>query len=163
MKLTSGQLNKVREWAAGGASISEIQKRMESDFDLRMTYMELRFLLDDYSIEIGTTTPPARNDEPMPDAAAETASEASGAETASVEAQDAELAGGVTVDADPIARPGALLSGGVVFSDGVKARWSLDQYGRLGLDGVDKSYRPSDEDVRDFQSELQRILQKKGY
>jgi hypothetical protein len=45
----------------------------------------------------------------------------------------------------------------------VKAKWYLDQMGRLGLEGVDKGYRPATEDVQDFQMQLQKILQKKGY
>ena len=159
MKLTSEQLKQLREWATEGKSLSEIQKRMEMDLGLRVTYMELRFLMDDYSIEQGSPEKkaPVKNGEPKMESKADVS------EVPAEEAQDAELAGGVTVDVDPIVRPGAILSGGVVFGDGVKAKWYLDQMGRLGLDGVAKNYRPSDEDVQDFQMQLQRILQKKGY
>jgi hypothetical protein len=162
MKLTSEQLNKLRVWASEGSTLSEIQKRMETDLGLRVTYMELRFLLDDFSIELGNAPKkvPAKNEEPKPAQEPEISEEPAGDVS---EAQEPELAGGVTVDVDPIPRQGGVVSGGVVFSDGVKAKWYLDQYGRLGLDGVDKSYRPTNEDVQDFQAELQRILQKKGY
>jgi len=156
MKLTSEQLKTLRAWASEGRSLADIQKRMESDLGLRVTYMELRFLMDDYAIELGKAEKkaPAKKEEPKPEVPVEETDKP---------AEETELAGGVTVDVDPISRPGAIVSGNVVFGDGVKAKWYLDQYGRLGLDGVAKSYRPSDDDLQDFQTELQRILQKKGY
>jgi hypothetical protein len=162
MELSADQLKKVREWAANGQSLSDIQKHMEQDFDLHMTYMQMRFMLDDYEVVFASpkvapakaVTQPQSN--AQPDAAA-----ADGAVVQ--EAQETELAGGVTVDVDRLNRPGAVASGSVTFSDGVRAKWYLDQTGRLGLDGVDKTYRPTPEDVQDFQTELQGILQKKGY
>ena len=72
-------------------------------------------------------------------------------------------AGGVSVDVDRIMRPGALVSGSVVFSDGVKATWALDQMGRLALGGTDKTYRPSAQDIQEFQTTIARELQKRGY
>jgi hypothetical protein len=159
MKLTSEQLKSLGKWASEGKSLSEIQKLMESVLNLRVTYMELRFLMDDYAIEIVNQEKkaPAKEAAKVPEPGLEES------EIPAEEAQEAELAGGVTVDVDPIVKPGAVISGGVTFSDGVKAKWYLDQMGRLGLDGVGKNYRPSDEDVQDFQTELQRIIQKKGF
>ncbi len=34
---------------------------------------------------------------------------------------------------DTVARPGAMVSGSVTFSDGQKGHWYLDQMGRLGV------------------------------
>jgi hypothetical protein len=39
----------------------------------------------------------------------------------------------VKVKVDEITRPGAMVSGSVVFTDGKKAGWYLDQTGRLGM------------------------------
>lgn len=165
MELSADKLTKLRAWAAEGQSLSGIQKRMEDEFDLRMTYMQLRFLLDDYSIDI-TNAPtkaqaPKITNAPLPADASGQNSEDQHDEKAPL--QETELAGGVTVEVDPINRPGSILSGGVTFSDGIKAKWYLDQTGRLGLDGVDKGYRPAPEDIQDFQTELHKILQKKGF
>ncbi len=153
MKLDSKQLEALRVWAAQGESLSTIQKNLEAELNLRLTYMDLRFLLDDYGIELGKKPAPEKKEEP----AVEEALPGEG------EAEEMEVAGAVQVEADLINRPGTLMSGAVTFSDGVKAKWYLDQMGRLGLEGVDKGYRPAPEDIQDFQSELQKIIQKKGY
>jgi hypothetical protein len=155
MKLDSKQLEALRVWAAQGESLSTIQKNLEAELNLRLTYMDLRFLLDDYGIELGKKPAPAPEKKEEP--AVEEALPGEG------EAEEMEVAGAVQVEADLINRPGTLMSGAVTFSDGVKAKWYLDQMGRLGLEGVDKGYRPAPEDVQDFQSELQKIIQKKGY
>jgi hypothetical protein len=56
-----------------------------------------------------------------------------------------------------------VVSGSVVFSDGVKATWALDQLGRLALDPGQSGYQPSAEDVDAFQQELSTQLQKQGF
>jgi hypothetical protein len=155
MKLDSKQLEALRAWATQGETLSTIQKKLETELNLRLTYMDLRFLLDDYGIELGKKPAPAPEKKEEP--AAEEAVPEEG------EAEEMEIAGAVQVEADLINRPGTLMSGAVTFSDGVKAKWYLDQSGRLGLEGVDKGYRPATEDVQDFQMQLQKILQKKGY
>jgi hypothetical protein len=63
---------------------------------------------------------------------------------------------------DQVTRPGAIVSGGVTFSDGKTAEWYLDQTGRLGLAPAEKGYKPSEEDVMDFQAALQQELTKFG-
>lgn len=165
MQLTPEQLNQLKSWAAAGQSLSGIQKRLESEFGLRMTYMDLRFLLDDYAIDL-TSAPAAPVAEAPATDAAKPSEEANLQDDAAVPTDESRgdgLAAGVTVDVDPINRPGAVMSGNVSFSDGVKAKWYVNAMGQLGLDGVDKNYRPSPGDVQDFQTELQKIFQKKGY
>jgi hypothetical protein len=71
--------------------------------------------------------------------------------------------GNVSVSVDRVARPGALVSGSVTFSDGNSAQWYLDQMGRLGLVAKQQGYRPSQTDLVTFQSELQNQLSKLGY
>jgi hypothetical protein len=72
-------------------------------------------------------------------------------------------AGSVTVEVSRLAKPGAIVSGSVTFSDGVTATWSLDQFGRLGLAPAKQGYRPSEADVGAFQLELRRVLSAKGF
>ena len=71
--------------------------------------------------------------------------------------------GGVSVKVANVARPGALVSGNVTFSDGNSAEWSLDQTGRLGLSPKQPGYKPSPADLEAFQLELQDALQKLGF
>jgi len=61
-----------------------------------------------------------------------------------------------------LARPGALVSGKVKFSDGKMAEWVLDQSGRLGIVPSEKGYKPAAADVQEFQIVLQQELQKLG-
>ena len=59
--------------------------------------------------------------------------------------------------------PGLQVAGGDhTFSDGVNSPWYLDQFGRLGLTPKDEAYKPSDEDLAEFQKQLQAELQKSG-
>ena len=60
-------------------------------------------------------------------------------------------------------RPGALVSGRVVFSDGKGAAWLVDQYGRPGLVADEKGYRPLPADLAEFQGLLEQELMKQGF
>lgn len=118
-----------------------------------MTYMDVRFLVDDLDIAVV-------------EAEDEAVEEAAEAEPADAEVVDApgEGPGAVTVDVDAIMRPGSLVSGTVQFSDGVSLGWQLSATGQLGLiPGDDPEYRPSPEDVQSFQSQLEEVLRQKGY
>ena len=77
------------------------------------------------------------------------------------QALDAE--GGVSVELDSVTPPGAMASGSVIFSDGQKKQWTLDQFGRLALSGGDEGYKPSEEDAVEFQKQLDGALRGKGF
>jgi hypothetical protein len=64
---------------------------------------------------------------------------------------------------DQIARPGAVVSGKVTFSDGNKAEWYFDQMGRLGMVPQTPGYRPPTSDLQQFQSLLDKELSKMGF
>ncbi len=68
----------------------------------------------------------------------------------------------LTVEVDALTIPGTFASGAVTFSDGTKAKWYLDQLGRLGLDDVPPGYRPSPGDAALFQSRLVEALRARG-
>jgi hypothetical protein len=69
---------------------------------------------------------------------------------------------GVSVSVDQVARPGAVVSGRVTFSDGQKAEWYVDQAGQLGLAPQQQGYRPPASDVQQFQMALDAELSKMG-
>jgi len=47
MNLDEGQRKKVAEWIGQGLKLSEIQTRLASELGVQMTYMDVRFLVDD--------------------------------------------------------------------------------------------------------------------
>ena len=79
-------------------------------------------------------------------------------------ADSSNSAGGdeLSVSVDPLAPPGAIACGSVVFSDGTEGKWMFDQMGRLGLSGLPEGYRPSPEDGAQFQAKLVAALRAKG-
>lgn len=158
MELTDLQKESVRAWVREGAGLSEIQQRVRSEFDVTMTYMEVRFLILDLNVDIQEEEEDA--EEAVVADATDTVEEA---ETLPPAMGAEGLPGGaVTVDVDRVVQAGALASGHVTFSDGVSSRWALDQFGRLALDGARPDYRPSQEDLQMFQEQLQNALASRG-
>ena len=146
MNLTEEQKAAVGRWIGEGESLASVQSKLESEFDVRMTYMDIRFLVDDLKLEISASGP--KFEEPKAPSLDEPAT---GAPT-----------GTVSVTLDKINRPDALVSGQVTFSDGVSAKWHLDQMGRLALDPAQPDYKPSQEDLMKFQTELRAAVEKSG-
>jgi hypothetical protein len=156
MNLTEAQQKTVSEWIAAGAKLSEVQSRLATEFDVRLTYMEVRFLVDDLKLRLKDPEPP-KPATPPPTAT----TPAPLAEAASPE--PAPAGGQVSVTVDQIARPGTMVSGGVTFSDGMSADWYLDQTGRLGLVAKQQGYKPSPADIQQFQMALEREMAKMGF
>ncbi|MES2997514.1 MAG: hypothetical protein V4733_11955 [Verrucomicrobiota bacterium] len=142
-KLTPEQVAELRAIAEKGATMSDIQRHLKNEFDHSLTYMDTRFLVLDLGIELKEeekTPEPLEAEKPAP-----------------------VPTGQVTVTMDTLALPGALVSGKVTFSDGETAIWMLDQSGRPGLDPDTPGYKPTAEDVREFQTQLRALIQKSGY
>ena len=161
MKLDDAQRQKVAVWIAEGAKLSEVQNRLATEFGIKLTYMEARFLVDDLKLTPKDPEPP-KVIAPAP-AATPAAAPISTPATAPDAAAAPIGASPVTVSVDQIARPGALVSGKVNFSDGQIADWYLDQSGRLGVVPKQQGYKPSPADVQDFQMALQQEVAKLGY
>jgi hypothetical protein len=170
MNLDDAQKKKVTEWIAQGLKLSEIQKRLGDELGLRLTYMEARFLVDDLKLM------PKDTERPKPlELSGKAADQGANAPVAGVEPSEetagslpeGELpkagAGNVKVKVDQIARPGAVASGNVTFSDGNTAAWYLDQFGRLGFAPKKQGYKPSASELQEFQTELQNELAKMGF
>jgi hypothetical protein len=161
MNLDERQRRKVAEWIEQGAKLSEIQTRISKEFSISMTYMDVRFLIDDLKLKPKDTQPAA----PVAIAPAkQTAGSAPAKGTTPPLPTSAEpAAGGVSVTVDQIARPGAVVSGKVKFSDGKGAAWLIDQMGRPGLIPDEQGYRPSQADIAEFQVQLQDELARMGF
>ena len=156
MNLTDAQRAKVAEWINAGAKMSEIQNRLLSELGLKLTYMEVRFLVDDLKLTPKDPEPP-KVVTPPPEPAKK-----AGAPMPSAD-EPLPVMGSVSVTVDHIAKPGTIVSGKVTFSDGQTADWYLDQTGRLGVAPTIAGYKPSAADVKDFQIILQSELAKLGY
>lgn len=158
MELSDTQKATITQWIQEGRSLAEVQGLIRETFELPMTYMDVRFLVDDLDIAMAEAEPEAE-EKPASDST----------EGAAVEASDPEIVddggtGSVLVDVDAIMRPGALVSGTVRFSDGVSLGWQLSASGQLGLiPGDDPEYRPNPEDVQAFQVQLEDVLRQKGF
>jgi len=165
MELSEEQKKAVAEWAAEGATLREIQSRLQKEFGVKGTYLETRLLVTDLGIELDEWKPAPEEekvveDEPTPEPVVNPEGEATPEAQATPGGQQA--AGGVQVSLDTVARPGALVSGKVTFTDGNTSVWMLDQAGRLALDPDTPGYRPPESELPEFQKKLQDLLSKSG-
>jgi hypothetical protein len=154
MNLSEEQRQRITDWILAGAKLSEVQNRLNQEFGLKLTYMETRFLVDDLKLTPKDPEPPKTEKLPAAELQKPSAEKKLPAE--------APNADNVAVTVDQIARPGAIASGKVTFSDGQKAEWYLDQMGRLGVIPGQQGYKPSAADVQEFQMALQEQLQRMG-
>jgi hypothetical protein len=155
MNLTEAQREQVAQWINSGVKLSDIQNRLFSELGLKLTYMEVRFLVDDLKLV-------PKDPEPPKPAAPPTDATVAAAPAAIPEANPPAL-GGVNVTVDHIAKPGTVVSGKVTFSDGQIADWYLDQTGRLGVAPKVTGYKPTTADVQQFQTTLQAELARMGF
>ncbi|MEI6807787.1 MAG: hypothetical protein WCN95_03620 [bacterium] len=169
MQLTNEQKAIVTGWVAKGEGLSEIQRKLISEFNITLTFMDVRFLVDDLGVklkdkdvpraktpDLSTATPPEAGPEAdLPDEEADM-------EDTQPASPDGLLTN-VKVDIDLVTKPGTVVSGNVVFSDGVKASWALDTYGRLALGASKAGYKPGQADIQAFQKELGVLLKQKGF
>jgi len=173
MSLTEEQKQEVAKWFAAGASLDEIQKRLKADFDVHMTYLDLRLLVAELPqpVEEEPEPPapaPVPVDEPSPDEDGAGSLPPPAAEPPkryNLDAPDADEGKAepdVAVEMDALTIPGTYASGDVTFSDGTKAKWYLDQQGRLGLGNAPEGFRPSPTDAALFQSRLMELLRNRG-
>ena len=166
MKLTDEQKEVVSRWAdEDEISMGEVQKRLKSEFDVSLTYLETRFLLEDHGIALRVKEKPAEEPDKELGGASDDIDEVEAIlDGDSDDAGDVweepgqQGGGGVSVTLDAVTQPQAMVSGKVSFSDGQSADWYVDQMGRLGLDPATPGYRPSEQDVMAFQQELQRVM-----
>ena len=156
MNLDDAQRKKVAAWIAEGQKLSEIQSRLAVELGVRLTYMDVRFLVDDLKL---TPKDAERPKAPVLPPVAPAPVAPGGAKLG----DPAPAAAGVSLSVDQLARPGAVVSGKVTFSDGVKADWHIGQDGRLGLAPQQAGYRPSQPELMQFQQALEAELSRLGF
>ena len=156
MEYSEEQKAIIRGWVKEGCGLSEIQKRLSGELGVTITYMEVRFLVLDLELEI------KEDEDEKPEPPVEVNPENSAQPGMPPSNAEESMVGGVQVEVDVLMRPGALLSGTVVFSGGVTAVWMLDQAGRLGIEPSQADYKPSEDDNAAFVKALQDEIAKKG-
>jgi len=185
MNLSTEQKQTLATWVAAGDNLSTIQKKLHDEFHVTLTYMDVRFLVDDLDLSLKDPAPAADASDvskppaPPPAAASPYAPSPTNAYPAG-DAADANYdhdefsdddalpphdavppaPANVTVNVDPVTLlPGALASGTVRFSDGVTGKWMVDNYGRPGFTEISQpGYQPSPADAQAFIQELSRHL-----
>lgn len=160
MNLDENQKQTVTRWIEEGMKLAEIQNLLHTEFGIQMTYMEVRFLVDDLNL-----TPKDPEPEPVPPEEPTVPTPPAGSLTppgSAPAAPEAAPGKGVSVSVDALTKPGSLVSGNVTFSDGNVADWYLDQTGRLGLSPKTEGYRPSAADVQEFQVALEKEITRAG-
>ncbi len=172
MNLTPEQKKTVAEWVAAGDNLYAVQKKLTDQFKVSMTYMDVRFMVDDLNLQLKDPEPKADASDVAKGAAAKQPPEKKGFLDKAKEKlglagdeapgeEDAALPSGVTVSVDKVSvNPNAMASGTVAFPDGVTGRWIVDLQGRPGIVSVSKpGYRPSPADAQAFMQELSLALQ----
>ena len=162
MELTNEQRQAVKRWVGEGASLSQVQTRIKAEFGVSLTFLATRMLVDELGAHV-KDKPEPKKPAPPADAAEPGDDDLDEVDEAAAGAPDGMISGKVSVTADRVVRAGAVASGDVTFSDGTRAKWLLDQMGRLALDGAKPGYRPPAQDVQEFQLQLRSLLQTRGY
>jgi hypothetical protein len=187
MALTPEQQQAVSAWVAAGDNLSAIQRKLAEQFKIALTYMDVRFLVDDLELKLKDPAPKLNSDlgaartAPGPQEAArdgkksflDKAKEKLGLGQGGPtdvpdpdgEAIDEGAPGGVSVTVDKVTLlPGALASGTVTFGDGVSGKWIVDNQGRPGLTETSRpGYRPAPAEAQAFLQQLSMALQNRGY
>jgi hypothetical protein len=175
MNLTPEQKKAVSEWIAAGDNLYTVQKKLADQFKVSMTYMDVRFMVDDLNLLLKDPEPKADASDVGKAPAAKQGAEKKGfldkakEKLGLAKEEDAEgveddyeaQAPGVRITVDKVSiNPAAMASGTVAFPDGVTGRWIVDLQGRPGLVDVSKpGYRPSPADAQAFMQELSLALQ----
>jgi hypothetical protein len=145
MTLTPEQMKAVSEWVAAGDNLYAVQKKLADQLKISMTYMDVRFLVDDLNLQLKDPEPKADASDVSKGPAAKPPAEKKGfidkakekLGLAGGEEDEAEAApepSGVRVTVDKVSlNPNAMASGTVAFSGGVTGRWIVDLQGRPGI------------------------------
>jgi len=157
----------IMEHLNKGDSLSDVQKMLVDEYKMKMTYFDLRMLASDLRVDWhkqDKPEPEKPKEEKMPapeDGAMDTeAGENFAEEDDAIPEEETEdaIGGSVSIEVSKLVRPGAAVSGDVVFPSGSKGAWYVDNMGRLGLDLAEGSSKPTQKDIAAFQKELPKAL-----
>jgi hypothetical protein len=146
----------VSEMLAKGLGLSEIQKRLFSENQVKITFLDLKLIaseIKDVAQTLDKNSSKKESEKPKPIEDNESDFVSQEGNTVDAELMDE---GDTIVELDKLLRPGAALSGTVKFASGVKAGWTIDNYGRFALENA--SGKPTQDDLALFQAELRKKI-----
>lgn len=152
-KIISEKLNE-------GFSLGEVQRQLAEEYGENLTYLDLRLIAAELDVDWEQQDEQSTAKEgagQVIDEGQNRQGEASGLEGA--EQEPAAGSGGTQVTVDKVTRADALMSGTVSFASGAKAKWFIDHTQQLRLAPEEGSEKPTQDDIVEFQQELQRVLQ----
>ncbi len=171
----------IMEKLNSGMSLSDLQKLLDSEYGMKMTYFELRMIVSGLRIDWDKQekkqrpvipTPQAPSPAPKaPEPKQETSLDGLAEESQPLDEEDDEEEsedtddsddGNTVVTIDDSPMQGAVMSGSVKFASGASGKWMMNRMGQLGLASLDEgSEQPTQDDLMLFQQELQVVLQEK--
>ncbi|MCF7854845.1 MAG: hypothetical protein K9N51_08610 [Candidatus Pacebacteria bacterium] len=129
-----------------GLSLGQVQKCLSEEHGINITYLDLRLIASELEVDwqkLEEAKPSSKKAEDT---------------LVQPEPEEAPPPSGTQVTISKVARPDAAMSGSVQFASGAKAEWFVDHMGRLGLAPETGSSKPTEQDIKEFQEELQRQL-----
>ncbi len=138
--LTPEQVATIRSWAEAGLDLNAIQKKLHEELQLKLTFMDTRFLLQDLDIVIKQSEPVKAPEESAVDP---------------VPAPAPQMAK-TQVTVDEVTPPHSVMAGKVLFRSGAQGVWNFDRTGRLNWEPT--IGEPTDDDLREFETELQGLI-----
>ena len=139
-----------------GYNLGDVQKYLAEEYNLNLTYLDLRLIASELDVDWeqqedeNTVTENSSGQILDENQQSEAGSEPG--------AQEAGSGGGTQVSVDKVTRPDAVMSGTVSFTSGAKAKWFIDHSHQLSLSPEEGSEKPTQDDIVEFQQELQRVL-----
>jgi len=143
----------IRKLLAEGQTLSQIQDYLRNEKGDSIMYMELRLLLS----EMPDVKLPEK-EQPKPAVAPPVVA----APVTTVTPPEPLGGGKLSISVDQMPAPGSMLSGYARFASGAKAHWFIDEMGRLGLEPELGASKPTQADMKEFSTELRRMLQQGG-
>lgn len=168
MTLLPEQAEAIRTWLAKGDSLSDVQKQLKETFDLGVTYLDLRMAVMDIGAAVKDKPEPVKKTPPPQQEIPADPTITNAPKSEVMQPPDPTLGEApdtlVAVSVDTIMVPAtAMISGTVVFTDGVKARWYFDRAGRFAFEPSIIGYRPTEADSKAFEQTLQSEIGSRGY
>lgn len=155
--LTLEQKQLIFAWVEEGLDLNAIQKRLNDECDLRLTFMDTRFLILDLGLEI--KSPEKKPTPAATDTAAMAATTSPAAATlANTELEDTLPNGNLELSLDDVIPEGMAVTGKVKFPSGAHGSWFMDNQYRIGIDPAPASPEPTEKDMTIFEREIERFL-----
>ena len=150
---------------AEGVNLSDVQKLVNQEFGLKLTYMDVRILASELDNIDWDANDPKAQELAKEKARAEAEKKRQEEEGIEPEVEEGIYPvveatpgdGRTVVEVSKLVRPGTALSGTVKFASGSTADWYVDSYGRLGIENL-QGDKPTESDIMAFQDELKKAL-----